>query len=803
MRVFISDLTTTLGQELVRHCQDADIEVVGTVPHKSHWVPTKLKLLDHAANDKPDALKEPLAVASDRAAWTWLVQRSDVVITSLAAETKQSMELLKAMELNEDVPEEEYVPAGVRKFVAISSVLTWTKNPCFAKESSADGPVPHKEDDFKTRKPARKYAELKTAETQILSANREGELETCLVAAGLIYGGAQTQFQLIFRDAWMHPTTDLLVPAVVPPPHASGKNGTNTLPMISVYDLAILTFKIATAPSAPKNYIVATDKASRTTTLRDVCLGVSILLTTGKLRDVESPEQADDLLVREDDGLVAPLQIHLCFDSATSDASAMNQLVAAEEWRHLDGGLLGNLEYYVDDFIQCLDLRPLKTVVLGPPRVGKTTLSQQLAKQYYLPLLSPDMLVAEVFASARPVASDEEQQSEQQPAEDDATLDDEVRKLREDLREWRDAQKPVCDLPEAALIALARWKLASAPCRNQGYVLDGLPLSAAQAQRIFEPLPAPAKAPAENEGSNGGEDGKQDGDNGESPEGGDGTADGEGKTLSKSRSQKLLAQLRPLKQIQFPNRVVVLNSTRELLEKRAQLVSEAEAVATANTQAAFDVRYSDYVREIDAITTFFEQRQQQAKATADAATQEEGAEDGDADAAADGKRANKKLKDESIEVLELQLDTEECYRDSDAYNLSVKKYLEQGGQGRAPNNFHPTKEELQQWERELVAKRKQDADHARQLELEQEEKDANELQARMAADRARLELIHAEEAELLEARAKPLRTYLMDTVLPALTEGMLEVVKVQPDDPIDYLAEFLFKKGMEMEAKGT
>jgi adenylate kinase len=85
-----------------------------------------------------------------------------------------------------------------------------------------------------------------------------------------------------------------------------------------------------------------------------------------------------------------------------------------------------------------------------------------------------------------------------------------------------------------------------------------------------------------------------------------------------------------------------------------------------------------------------------------------------------------------------------------------------------------------------------------QQQLEQEEKKNHEEQARLLAEKHRLECIQKEEAEILEARSKPLRTYLMETVLPALTEGMLEIIKVQPKDPVDYLAEFLFRKGKEM-----
>ena len=43
------------------------------------------------------------------------------------------------------------------------------------------------------------------------------------------------------------------------------------------------------------------------------------------------------------------------------------------------------------------------------------------------------------------------------------------------------------------------------------------------------------------------------------------------------------------------------------------------------------------------------------------------------------------------------------------------------------------------------------------------------------------------------APPQPLRAYLADTVVRALTEGMLEVCRVNPTDPVDYLAEFLFK----------
>lgn len=796
MRVFISDLFSTFGEELLRYCQDADLEVVGTVATKAQLSVFKRRIQAHASSDKPRALKEPVALVSDKLAWSKLIKASSVVITSLVNDPKLAMEMLKVHEKpNEseaETDEDEAECSSVKKFIVISSVLTWSKNAAFAKETSPEGPVPHQEDEFKTRKPARKYAELKTAETQILSANRPDELETYLVAAGLVYGGAQSNFHLVFRNAWMYPAKDLLVPSI---PGGSAKNGSNLLPMISVYDLAILAFRLASsAGPQPKNYLLAVDKASRSTTLRDICCGLSILLGNGRVRDVVSADEADELLVEEDDGLVAPLQLHLCFNT---EAGLMNQLVAPDEWKHYESGLLGDLSFFVRDFIQVMDLRPLKTVVLGLPQVGKTRLSRKLAKDYYLPYISLQSVVDEVLPLS--------ERSQQQETGEDGTSaalaatqagegepDEELKRVQDGLRDWKEANKQLNELPETAIVELLRWKLCSAACRNQGYVLDGLPVTEEQATKVFELLYQKSKG----EGGEG-EDGTGEGEN---PADGDGTskdaaADGEdggegdesnGQTLGKSRSKVLLSQLRPWHQIQAPNRVIVLNAPRSLLEKRAQQLTEEEAEATGNTQTAFDARHAEFTSQIEALATFFEKRKSETSTDDSGATTTITEED-----------------DESgIEVLELHLDTEDAFRDSANFHDPIRKYLEQGGKtAKAPCNFHPTRDELRQMQREFDAKRQEEDARMRQQAADQEEKDAADHEARVAAERARLELIQREETELLEARAKPLRAYLMDTVLPALTEGMLEVVKVQPDDPIDYLAEFLFKKGREMDAE--
>ncbi|RLN96143.1 hypothetical protein BBJ28_00018129 [Nothophytophthora sp. Chile5] len=835
MRVFISDLGSSLSTELVRNCQDAGLEVVGTAARggKAELATLKRQLQSHPASDRAGAVKEPVALQSDAAAWRRLVQMADVVVvTALTADPKLAMETLKVFEKRGAVKseeeakdgEEEEEGASVKRFIAVSSVLSWSKSAPFATSGAGAG---HVEDDFKTRRPARKFTELKTAETQILSAHRSGELETCVVGAGLVYGGAQSQLQLVFREAWLHPERALLVPSLSlgSPSQASGP-GRNLLPMISVYDLALLLLRVAASPSPPpKKYLLAVDRASGSTTLRDVCRGVSALLATGRVRDCSSSgnatgDEADALLLDEDEALVAPLQLHLRFDTS---AGAMHSLVAPDEWRHYARGLLGNLPFFVEDFLRAMDLRPLRTVILGAPRAGKTQLSRRLASDYYLPYLSPDTLLRELFApdsgdrhnatlQALAKANDEhddpqgneEGEGSQQSEVNDAGAaagsrheaeDEDVaatQKLRLELQQWAPsaianegenavASPTATELPEHALVELVRWKLRSAACRNQGYVLDGVPMSAAQAEQIFaQDVSGDEDAQGDSEGAGeaadgaGGNPAVDGADGGEVADGADGA---EARNAAPAVDvEAILARLKPRRNVQVPNRVVVLQASRTMLEQRAQALSEAEAELSGNTQDAFATRFDEFEAGIEALTGFFEKPASHIDAT--------------------------KPKTEAVgglEVLELTLTDEQSFRNEAAFAVPIRRYLEEGG--RAPQNFHPTRAELRE-QRLAAEKQAHEAEtRAAQRARERGAQDEATQQAKLARERARLELLQREETELLETRAKPLRTYLMDTVLPALTEGMLEVVKVQPTDPIDYLAEFLFRKGQELEGE--
>ena len=61
----------------------------------------------------------------------------------------------------------------------------------------------------------------------------------------------------------------------------------------------------------------------------------------------------------------------------------------------------------------------------------------------------------------------------------------------------------------------------------------------------------------------------------------------------------------------------------------------------------------------------------------------------------------------------------------------------------------------------------------------------------------RLEQIKLHMHDLEACDKLNMRQFLMKYIIPVLTEGMIEVCKVGPIDPVDYLAEYIFKRSSE------
>lgn len=88
------------------------------------------------------------------------------------------------------------------------------------------------------------------------------------------------------------------------------------------------------------------------------------------------------------------------------------------------------------------------------------------------------------------------------------------------------------------------------------------------------------------------------------------------------------------------------------------------------------------------------------------------------------------------------------------------------------------------------------ADRSKTEEASKKQQEAEDIvrKAKEEKEATKLEKLREQERDLLDQRSQPIRQYLMDNVVPHLTEGLIELCKSIPEDPTDYLANFLLKR---------
>ncbi|NXO19695.1 KAD7 kinase, partial [Cisticola juncidis] len=134
------------------------------------------------------------------------------------------------------------------------------------------------------------------------------------------------------------------------------------------------------------------------------------------------------------------------------------------------------------------------------------------------------------------------------------------------------------------------------------------------------------------------------------------------------------------------------------------------------------------------------------------------------------------------------------YEDSEN-RLAVPKIIKEIGE---PRNYGLTDEEKEALEREAA---EECTVREAQEKAQQEHKEAKERDERMARWEEwnkHQEEVKKQELELLEAQSIPLRNYLMKNVMPTLMQGINECCRIRPDDPVNFLAEYLFKNSPDI-----
>eukprot|EP00932_Pfiesteria_piscicida_P018795 SRR837773.5642.p1 GENE.SRR837773.5642~~SRR837773.5642.p1 ORF type:complete len:447 (-),score=187.20 SRR837773.5642:23-1174(-) len=142
----------------------------------------------------------------------------------------------------------------------------------------------------------------------------------------------------------------------------------------------------------------------------------------------------------------------------------------------------------------------------------------------------------------------------------------------------------------------------------------------------------------------------------------------------------------------------------------------------------------------------------------------------------------------------LQINVDES-SETEAFQ-ALRVHLESRGQFF---NYLKTEEEICRDRARELARQEEQEDLRQAQERAALEAKERELRQEAAAEEAdRRQAIAEGEAELLENEVLPLRQYLMTNVVPTLTDGLAEVCKEQPEDPIEFLAQYLFAHAQDI-----
>ena len=132
--------------------------------------------------------------------------------------------------------------------------------------------------------------------------------------------------------------------------------------------------------------------------------------------------------------------------------------------------------------------------------------------------------------------------------------------------------------------------------------------------------------------------------------------------------------------------------------------------------------------------------------------------------------------------------------DGEKYEMfeSMRIYIERFG--RPYNYLKSVKELNEEREKHLIEEEKATAAEQEAGSTKDQEALATQKAALAKLFEQRLTHVKAHMAELCDCDDLNMRQFLMKYIIPVLTEGMIDVWKHGPLDPVDYLAEYIFKR---------
>ena len=636
--------------------------------------------------------------------------------------------------------------------------------------------VGYREKDYKQRIPIEFYKRFKEYEDYLLDLKFEN-LNIYIICAGIPYGGCETTFNYFFKSAWLQNPIEL--------PYYN--EGNNLIPTIHIKDLARIVRRIADN-KAEFPYIFAFDK-TKDSSLKNIISSISKNIGSGKtvsipynknlIRNISLKEEDFfiDKLKYEKNKLVMNITKHELMWTRFLGIDVMlkksKYLGEDYEW-YCKEGIPANCPKLLKEFCSYRYLRPLKIILNCKNENYRKLFAEKISKFYNIPILNFELMMEKLNQN---ISDNEEEKF----------MNEKYYKLKERLDfleanpDFKNEANELLFNKTEILYECLKYLLKSNAAVNRGYVLEGIPVNMDEINSIYyykkEMKPNPdeeEEKPPEEEEIEEEEEEKKDEEKKQEEK-----KEEEEENKDEQDEDKKEGEEDEKKDEEDENKENEENKEEEKKEEENnEEGQEGEGKKKKKKKKKKKIKPKKYktkfektllpesiitLTKIDKKTsdvdnTFWEVEQF--------------------------------YQDNKIEIMNLVYEEEEKDDPEELFEM-MRIYIERNGR---PFNYFKLKDEDINMNRiNYVDNKKTGIDERKKKEEEEKQRKIDEEEnLYWKKMEERIENIKKDKSQLEENQKVPTRKFLLVNIMPTLTKGLLEVCKINPIDPIDYLADFLF-----------
>jgi len=269
-----------------------------------------------------------------------------------------------------------------RKFILISTAMTWVKETCKNQIFSENEEVntSFTEKSVLERLPIAKYQVIFEFEKLLLKCNSskiKDIFQTYVIGTGIIYGHEENALRYVFTSAWHNPK-EMYIAML-----------NQTVPVFHVDELAKLIFIVSQNDRVKNNYILAVEQESYgfNNIIKSIC-----------------DELCSSHLVLKEDNLIMNQYKFNSFtwDLICSDLNIDSMLdIIVPGYQILQTSIISNMKKLTLDFVEANNLYSLKIIVSGQPTHVSSNIAKRLAKYYKVQLINIPNLINNYFTSLK------------------------------------------------------------------------------------------------------------------------------------------------------------------------------------------------------------------------------------------------------------------------------------------------------------------------------------------------------------------------------------------------------------------